>query len=103
MGKNHNNPLLDSEPDDVMLVRSVEHCFLELCDLYKRVNEKQLQWPKDLLSSAKLWRAARMRHKRSDFRHTRDEMLATRAVAEWTLRVKAKLCGVEKQVPEWRD
>jgi len=103
MGRNHNNPLLPSEPDDTMLIRTVEHNFIELCGLYKRVNQQELQIPKDMVSTFKLWRSARLRHKNSDFRHTRDEMRATRAVAEWTLRVKAKICNVEPNTVEWRD
>lgn len=95
--------LVFSEPDEVGLVRAVEDKFLTVCETSLQRTGNKLDPPRDLMPALFLWRQARIRHKQSDFRHSEDEMKATREVAEWTLEMNAKLRG-QAEVPkvEWR-
>lgn len=102
MGKRH-NPLIPSEPDDVMLVRTVEHNFLDLCGIYLRVEGRKLEVPGAMKPAFLLWRSARVRHMKSDFRHTADEMKATRDVAQWTVDLNCKMRNQPSKTIEWAD
>jgi len=95
--------LVYSEPDEVGLVRAVEDKFLTICENTLQRTGKKLSVPQELMRAMFLWRQARIRHKNRDFRHSDDEMKATKEVAEWTLEVNAVLRG-QKEVPkvEWK-
>ena len=99
----HKDVLVESPPDVVALADAVESRFIELCGMFYRMHGVELVPPKDFDSDMFLWRKMRLRHKRGDFRHTRDEQLATRRIAEWTLRENAKLKNQPYEPVQWKD
>jgi len=99
----HADRLVPSTSDDVRLAYEVESRFIDLCILYFNLRGVPLAPPASLDGSMLLWRRMRVRHKGGDLRHARAELLATRAVAEWTLEVNADLRGCPTPKVEWRD
>lgn len=87
--------------DDVALGNAVEERFLILCKKYLRNKGEELPIPTDLNSDFLLWREMRVRHSRGDFRAYRDEILSTRKIANWTLKVNSELCNQEYQPIEF--
>ena len=75
----------------------VRERFLVLCRLWRHNMGEDLLIPQDLDRDVLLWRTMAVRHKRGDFRNTASELKALKAVAAWTLEVKARMCG--KPVP----
>ena len=97
----HFNRLLPSSHDTVALATAVEIRFVELCDLYLRTKGEKLFPPEHLKYDMIRWRQLRMRHTQGDFRNTEAEVLATRAVAQWTLDIKTDICGREPVTLDW--
>lgn len=58
-----------------------------------RTRGMQLLIPPDMATDVTRWRQMRIRHRSRDFRHTDAEVKSLKNVANWTLRVKAELCG----------
>ena len=77
---------------------AVEDKFLTLCQMWRRNVKEELVPPADLDQAMLLWRTMYARFKRGDFRNTASELKALKAVAAWTLEVKARMCG--KPVPK---
>ena len=99
----HTSVLKPSHPDAVALGEALEVRFLELCKTYLAVKGEKLPIPSYLNSDMMLWRQMRVRHKKMDFRNTRDELLSTRRIAEWTNRVNAEIKNQKVNKIEWRD
>lgn len=99
----HTSVLVPSTPDEIGMGEAVEERFLTLCKVYIRERGVALVPPTDLNSDMLCWRQMRVRHKKGDFRSSRDEVLATRRVANWTLLVNQKLRNQEQKPVEWAD
>ena len=99
----HTNVLQKSTLDNVQLGLAVEERFLEVCKLYLKERGVELITPYDLDSDMLLWRTMRVRHKKGDFRNTKDEERSVRKIAQWTLDVKLRLCDQPAKVLEWPD
>ena len=103
----HANRLAPSDPlgnmDIPLLCTAVTQRWVEVFDLYKRVNDTELILPVDMASDVMLWRRMAVRHKRDDFRHTESEYIALKNIAQWTLDMKCELTGRERQVLVWKD
>ena len=92
-------PTLRAECD---LAFIVEGNFLEVCQTYGRVHGEDLIPPKSLDGDMLLWRQMRVRHKKGDFRNTEAELKSCKAIADWTVQVKADLCGQKPKKVGWR-
>ncbi len=108
MSRNSNKPrhlsrLGPSKPDDIALASAVEERFILLCKFYRQQKGMDLIPPAGLDRDMMFWRTMRVRHKKGDFRHTEGEMKALRHVAEWTLRVNAKLRNQPTPRVDWGD
>ena len=99
----HNNKLIPSDPDMVMLGQAVESRFLDLCEAYFRIKCVELTVPAGLDRDFLHWREMRVRHNQGDLRHRESEKISTRNVAQWTLDENCKLRNQPMQVLEWGD
>lgn len=99
--KIHTNRLRPARHDEVAIGLAVEDRFLTLCESHKRIRGIDLAIPPELKPAAYLWRTAVARHRMGDFRITDDEKKATRAFADWTLRVNCELRNQTYKPVEW--
>lgn len=95
--------LLTSEKDDIALAFEVSKRALEVGDLYRNRTGLQLQMPPDMVPDFKLMQAMVSRHQKGDFRHTVDEKLALKSVAQWTLDMNCDLRGQPRKNLTWKD
>lgn len=95
-------PLLASSTAMLDFVAAVDSRYRELCDLYLRVRGSQLSPPKDLMPDIVKWRFLFGRYAKGDFRHRTSEVEAMKAVADWTLAIKAELTGQPVKKVAWR-
>lgn len=100
-GRAHLNKLEPSPHDVVAMCQAVETRFVEVLELHLRVNGEKLYPPAHLDRAMHLWRTMAVRFKKGDFRNTADEKKALREIAEWTLRVNAKLRNQKMPVVDW--
>lgn len=86
-----------------MLAFVVQDKFLTLCSTYQRATENELVPPVILDGDMLRWRQMLARHKKGDRRHTESEIRSVQAIADWILKVNAKLTNQE-EVPKivWR-
>lgn len=87
----HTNILKPSNVDIVNFPLTVEGRFTELLDKWLQVKGERLLPPKDLTPDMVLWRQLMVRYRTGDFRHTTDELNATRRIADWTHQVHCDL------------
>ena len=99
----HSNMLVTSTPDDISLCQAVEDKFKDLCNIHPKMTGVHLQIPKRLEKYMINWRTMAIRFKNGDFRHTDIEKKSLRTIAEWTLRVNARLRNQEIPIVRWRD
>lgn len=95
--------LIKSDPDTIHLSLAVNERFLDLCDAYKRIRGNQLTPPKSVLDDMKRWRTMVVRHKRKDYRNSRSELQALRAVAQWTCDVNCDIRNQRRKKLVWKD
>ena len=90
--------------DDITLSEAVEERFKELCGLHFRARGTKLLIPPGLYRAFKLWRQFKMRYagKTGRVGITISERRAVQEIAQWTVDVKAEICGQDKQVVEFR-
>lgn len=105
--KVHLNRLYPSDIDAVALAAAVQERFLDLTR--KWIVPPPIGYGVPLLPPSHmdrafmLWRTMCVRFKNGDYRHTEDELRATKEIAEWTLRCKAKLANQPAKKIEWKD
>ena len=99
----HTNILRPSRVDEIELCVAVEERFLTLCRFHLQVRGIALVPPPELNKDMLLWRQMRVRHKKRDYRNTRDETLSTRRVADWTLKVNCQLRNQEYKPIDWAN
>lgn len=99
----HGDILRPSSMDNISLCDAVQGRFVDLCNAYARIRGVMLVPPADLDTDLLLWRTMAKRHRIGDFRNSRDEILATRRVAQWTVDVNATLRNQEAKAVAWRD
>lgn len=75
--------------------------FIGLLETYFRVNNVKLCIPSYLDADMFLWRTMAVRHKKGDFRNTKDEEKAIMNVADWMLRENCSLRNQEYVPTEW--
>jgi hypothetical protein len=97
----HLNVLKPSTADAIALAQAVEERFLDLCSNWQRIRGEEMPIPKSLDHDLMLWRTARVRHKRGDFRNTEAELRATKAVAQWTVDRNCELRNQEPRTVDW--
>ncbi len=105
-GRQHINVLHKSHVDTIVLGEAVETRFIEVTALYFQHRHEPIVPPEELTRDLVLWRAMVLRHrgnrmKGPDLRNTDDELKSTRRIAQWTLKIKAELCGQPEKVVEW--
>jgi hypothetical protein len=83
------------------LAIAVEMRFLELCEAYLRIKGERLKIPDSLLPDARRWRAMLVRHRRGDLRCTPSELKATKAFADWTVKVNCEMRNQPAKKVEW--
>jgi len=99
----HRNVLFESARDTVALGYALNERFCDVVNHYLRVHHIMIVPPHELDGDMLLWRTMRIRHAERDYRNTRDEILATRRVADWVLQTKCELVGQQYVPLEWGD
>lgn len=99
----HTDRLVKSSPDVITLAQEVERGYLELCRLHLQARDAPLPIPASLNPDVLRWRQMRVRHKAGDLRHSEAEYQSVKTIAQWTVDVKAELCGQTPEKLEWRD
>lgn len=89
--------------DEVALVEAVRERLLGVCHLHRREMESDLCPTVEVRPAYDRWRRVVARHRAGDFRISRDEVLATREVAQWSLDVNCALRNQPFEKIEWRD
>src|ERR1017187_1591508 len=104
-GKPHGvlNTMEYSTRDTIMLAEAVEQRFIAVGDDYLGKRGIALAPPESLNKAMLLWRQMRIRHRRGDMRNTRDELIATREIAQWTMTVQCALRNQPQQDIVWKD
>lgn len=95
--------LQNSTQDDILLSHEVEVRLKELQQSYLDRVGNSLVVPVDLQPDYKRFIQMRMRHRQGDFRHSADESLSLKAVAQWTVNVNSALRGQVTQRITWKD
>lgn len=91
-----------STRDDICLAYEVSARILELDAFHKNVRGVSLVVPESLAPDYLRFAALRDRYQAMDYRHSEPEKRSLRAVAEWALRVNARLRNQPEPVVEWR-
>jgi hypothetical protein len=99
----HGNVQVNSSPDVVALGKALEERFINLCGMHEKATGVHLFPPAELDRDMLNWRTMRLRHKRGDHRHTNAEFQSVKALCEWTLVVKARLCNQPVPKVNWGD
>lgn len=101
MNEIRHNLLFPSDKNEVELCIAVEERFKDLLHTYLRVKHVQLHPPKSLEKEMLLWRTMAVRYKSGDYRHTEDEMMALKTIAQWTVDENCKLRNQPPKKIEW--
>jgi len=94
---------IKSTEDELGLVGAIHDRFLDLCDLYQRVNKVKLVPSPEVMEWLKTWRQVFKRYELGDYRHTISEMNRVKLLAQWTVDVKREICKKEKLVIAWKE
>lgn len=86
--------LFSSDADMIALGAAVEKRYVSVFVDHFRIRSYSLVLPGFLSVDLRLFKTMRHRHRRGDFRHTDDENLSTRRIADWTLIVN---CDIRNQ------
>jgi len=92
-----------SSSDTVALAQAVRERVLQVAHLYHQSRGVHLTFPESMAEDVRRWKDVLVRHGAGDFRNSRSELLATRAVAQWSLNVKRALCGQPTEQLEWGE
>ena len=94
--------LKPSDQDTVGLCKAVKTRFVELQELCRRTGHLWLS-PKGMRGDFIRFKALCQRHARGDMRNSRAELLALRAVAQWTVTQNMAIKNQPPKVVEWKD
>jgi len=100
-GRQHANVLKPSTQDTIQLGIAVEERFLQVCEYHLRLYHTKVNVPSSLDGALLRWRTMRVHHKKGDFRNTREELQATREIADWTLSMQAMFTNTQKKTVNW--
>lgn len=100
---NNSDLLQPSNPDTVALGQAVEEKFLDVCHTHLQMTGTEIPIPKSMDRDMLRWREMRVRHKRGDYRNSPSELLATKAIAQWTVSMNCTLRKQPIKAVEWRD
>lgn len=93
--------LVPSKPDIIMLADAVGERLANLANLYARITGCPMQPPTALMRDFELWGQLVTRHQSGDNRHTADEYLSTKRIAQWTVTEKCRLVNQPLKIVEF--
>lgn len=95
--------LVASDADCVQLAEAISDRVQDLMRTHRIVQGMDLPAPTSMKSDFRLWQRMLKRHRSGDMRHSKSELMAARAVAQWSVNVQMALRGQPSKVVEWRD
>ena len=95
--------LLQSTGDDVSLVYELSKRLVGLEESWIHYKGTPLPVTEDMKKNLELYNELKLRHMRNDYRHTVDEMKATKEVAQWSVDVNCTLRGQPPITLTWKE
>ena len=97
------NTLLPSTKDTLLLFNAVGDRMNDVIGTWRRVNQTDLIIPDALHTEVRHWNLMKARFGKGDMRNTRDELIALRMLAQWSLDMNCKLRNQPPKIIQWKD
>jgi len=95
--------LVPSNSDCIQLAEAVNDRVQDLMRTHRVMQGMDLHAPVEMKSDFVRWQAMLKRHRSGDMRHRKSELMATRAVAQWSVNVQRALRNQPPELVEWRE
>jgi len=95
--------LRPSSRDTVQLGLAIQERYENVVGSWRRIKKQPLLIPPQIAADLKLCQAMVRRHKKMDYRHSEDELKASRNLAQWTCDVNCELRNQPKTKIQWKS